>query len=116
MLIKTTLHTIGDSLWSNAERRVDVFRISADTNADGEFGELRVFFDPTTWDTSELGLIYTDSLFELELKEFLKSHGLDPSGIGYSEQGMQGYNFVSLDTDKAFIDSWKALGWPIEEY
>lgn len=112
-----TLHTGGDSLWTDgAERRVFITKMTADCNAEGEFGELRVYFDKDYWDVYELGLIYTDSLFELELGEYLKGFGIDATDMGYSEQGMQGDDYVSLDIGQSFIDSWKAAGREIEVY
>jgi hypothetical protein len=51
------------------------------------------------------GLIYTDSLFKQDLMQFVKEHGLAVD-LCYSEQGMQGDNYVSLDVGKEFLDSW----------
>jgi len=51
-------------------------------------------------------LIYTDSDFLNELQEFLNQHNLAGGDVTYSEQGMQGDNYVSLDIGKVFIESW----------
>jgi hypothetical protein len=37
----------------------------------------------------------------------LISIGLDSSDVNYSEQGMQGDNYVSLDAGPNFIESFK---------
>jgi len=75
-------------------------------NDEATFGELRVYFDTETWDTRDHGLIYTDDQFERELKSFLEALGFDVTDVGYSEQGMQGDNYVSLDVGDKFIASW----------
>jgi hypothetical protein len=62
------------------------------------------------------GLIYTDKGFMTELKALLEANGLDASDIGYSEQGMQGENYVSLDVGENFIGSWLDRGIDFEEY
>jgi hypothetical protein len=73
---------------------------------DKDFGELRVYFNTQDWDVNALGLIYTDKLFEQELNAFLVAHGL--CAVSYSEQGMQGDNYVSLDVEGDFIDAWES--------
>jgi hypothetical protein len=70
-----------------------------------DFGELRVYFDTSTWDVNKDGLIYTDTLFKQDLMQFVKQQGLVVD-LCYSEQGMQGDNYVSLDVGKEFLDSW----------
>ena len=52
------------------------------------------------------GLIYTDAQFKRELRSFLETQGLDATDVSYSEQGMQGDNYVSLDVGDKFIASW----------
>jgi hypothetical protein len=54
------------------------------------------------------GLIYSDRQFEAELGAFLATIGLDGEDVGYSEQGMQGDNYVSCDVGSKFLASWKA--------
>jgi hypothetical protein len=73
-----------------------------------DFGELCVYFNTGHWDVNVDGLIYTDTLFLEQLREFLNKHGLAGSDVSYSEQGMQGDDYVSCDVGKAFLDSWKA--------
>ena len=73
-----------------------------------EFGELRVYFNTKTWDVEHDGLIYTDKQFVSNLREFCNVQGLDGTDVDYSEQGMQGDDYVSLDVGKNFIASWEA--------
>jgi hypothetical protein len=104
------LSTSGTGLWSNEATRVFVNRVSlAYLNDIKSFGELRVHFDESTWDTGIDGLIYTDPLFLQQLKEVLVSKGYSTEAcedIQYSEQGMQGANFVSFDVTSKFISAW----------
>jgi hypothetical protein len=78
-----------------------------DKNGFPKFGELRVFFHKKSWNPEKHGLIYTDSLFLKELKIHLKKIKVEGK-IDYSEQGMQGNNYVSLDVDNKFMLSWIA--------
>jgi len=107
--VNTVLYTCGDGYWSRAARAVTVKGLFVSYESDNaEFGELRVYFDTASWNVNKLGLIYTDSQFETELCEFLTSIGLDGSDVGYSEHGMQGSKYVSLDVGKDFLSSWHA--------
>ena len=107
MTALTTLHTAGDGYWSEKSRAVRITKLKLGYVSDDEdFGELRVYFDTKTWDTRKHGLIYTDDLFEDELKDFLEALGFDAGDVSYSEQGMQGDNYVSLDVGGKFIASW----------
>ena len=103
-----TLHTGGGGYWSHTEAAVDIVRLSVVyVNDANDFGELRVYFDPATWDVNKVGLIYTDSLFIGELREFLTSLDLKAKKVRYSEQGMQGNNYVSCDVSEEFLHSWE---------
>lgn len=109
---KVILHTDGlRGLWSNVAKAVTITDIQLGVGTQWEdedeiFGELRVHFDESTWDTSEDGLIYTDRLFLRELQEFLTAHGLPGDDVCYSEQGMQGDDYVSLDAGTKFYKAW----------
>ena len=108
----TTLHTAGDGYWSEKSRAVRIVKLKLGYVSDDEdFGELRVYFDKNDWDVDNDGLIYTDSLFAKELREWLTSIGYDANKntVFYSEQGMQGDYYVSLDVEGPFIKSWYAL-------
>ncbi len=109
---KVIFHTDGKrGLWSDVAKAVTITDISLGQGTQWEdekdiFGELRVYFDTETWDTRKDGLIYTDRLFIKELQEFLTAHGLPGKDVCYSEQGMQGDDYVSLDAGTKFYKAW----------
>lgn len=108
-MTKVVFHTAGNGLWSEDERAVRITNIELGTGIeDGNkiFGELRVYFDLRTWDTEKHGLIYTDRLFMREMREFLDLHGLPGKDVSYSEQGMQGEDYVSCDAGTEFYTAW----------
>lgn len=105
--VTAILSTDGCGYWSEVARDVRVTGINlAYLNDEQDFGELRVYFDVKTWDVNTDGLIYTDRRFERDLVELLTRMGLDSRDVGYSEQGMQGNNYVSLDVGAKFIESY----------
>ena len=104
------LRTSGDGYWSNTAKDVVVNKLAlAYINDEGDFGELRVYFNTASWDVNKHGLIYTDSLFIKQLREVLTSAGFNATDVDYSEQGMQGDYFVSLDVGEAFLQSYNTL-------
>ncbi len=105
---KVIFNTDGRGYWSNVAKAVEVVDMKLGyVNDEADFGELRVYFNTDTWDISRDGLIYTDSQFYKDLQRFIKEQGLVVD-LCYSEQGMQGRNYVSLDVGKDFLDSWNA--------
>lgn len=105
---KVIFNTAGDGYWSNVAKAVEITDMRLGYISDElDFGELRVYFNTDTWDVNKDGLIYTDSLFKKCLMQFITEHGLVVD-LCYSEQGMQGDNYVSLDVGKDFLDSWAA--------
>lgn len=122
---KVILHTDGlRGLWSDVAKAIRIVDMKIgyidDDFAAGkypEFGELRVYFDTKTWDVNEDGLIYTDRLFLKELQEFLDQHGLQGGDVSYSEQGMQGDDYVSCDVGGKFLKAWGekfGINWDAE--
>lgn len=104
--INKWITTAGDGYWTRKKKQVHVTSFALAYYNDGmSFGELRVYFDPLTWNTALDGLIYTDSKFLSELRKILGNMKLPAAGIDYSEQGMQGDTYVSCDVNEAFIDS-----------
>jgi len=116
-------HTNGKGYWSQEEREVHIKKLDIGFNSlvmfpDDEFyGELRAYFDDHgftvgSWNVAGHGLIYTDKLWLREFKKGLRELGLSRRAVQdveYSEQGMQGSNYVSLDIGSAFWASWKRL-------
>jgi hypothetical protein len=106
MMQTITLNTGGGGYWSNTAQAVTIVDMKLGyVNDEGDFGELRVYFDTDTWDVNKDGLIYTDSQFKKDLMQFVKQQGLVVD-LCYSEQGMQGDDYVSLDVGAEFLDSW----------
>lgn len=109
LLVSKVLSTDGSGYWSKHSTKVPINGLDLSyTNAKETFGELRVYFDTESWFVDDHGLIYTDGLFLKELRELLQSINLNPEDVCYSEQGMQGQDYVSLDVGSKFIKSFKA--------
>jgi hypothetical protein len=82
-----------------------------DDDGDAYDSDISIFFTKCSWNIMEYGLIYTDSQFIKEIREYLKSIGFDSEAvddIDYSEQGMQGKLRVSCDAYK-FADHIRDL-------
>ena len=107
--------TDGQGYWSTKVKTVRINRvrlayIDQDT---GDFGELRAYFDRSEWDVDNDGLIYTDMLWKHSFLTCMENEfGFSPDAIldvSYSEQGMQGNNYVSMDVGGQFIVEASAL-------
>ncbi len=98
----------GDGLWSNVKGSVEITDMRLGyVDEYRDFGELCVYFNTDHWDVNVDGLIYTDKTFRQDLIQFCKEHGLVVD-LCYSEQGMQGDDYVSLDIGKKFLRAWAA--------
>jgi hypothetical protein len=105
-MAKVFLNTNGKGFWTDQARKVQITKlILRDLSDEIDCGELAVYFSAQSWNIDDHGLIYTDPKFLKELRAYLQSIGLSKE-VGYSEQGMQGDNYVSLDVEKKFIKSW----------
>lgn len=106
----TTFNTNGTGYWSRAVKAVRIVDMRVTyINDERDFGELCVYFDTGDWDVDVDGLIYTDKQFCNELQAFLNVQGLPGKDISYSEQGMQGDDYVSCDIVGAeFLTAWEA--------
>jgi hypothetical protein len=91
------IHTSGFGLWSGSIKEVTCVGYSVDD----EYKELRVYFDTDTWNVDEDGLIYTDPAFLSAIRV-----AFGTNDIHYSEQGMQGTNFVSFDVGDEFVNMY----------
>ena len=104
-------HTAGNGLWSSSVSKVQVLRVELayydpGEGDEGDFGELRAYFNTQDWDVEQDGLIYTDKIWIEEFRALMKSLGFTRAAvddISYSEQGMQGDDFVSMDVGKDFL-------------
>ena len=102
-----TFNTNGLGYWSRTKAAVEIIDMRVTyINDEKDFGELRVYFNTATWNVNTMGLIYTDKLFRTELNAFLVAQGL--CAVDYSEQGMQGDNYVSCDVGAKFLQLWDA--------
>lgn len=105
--LNTRLSTDGSGYWSKLATSVLVTGLELSyTSDDWQHGELRVHFSPDTWNVDVYGLIYTDKEFISNLKILLSRLEL-ATDVTYSEQGMQGDTYVSLDVGPEFIKSYK---------
>lgn len=112
MKVNFTCNTDGKGLWSRERKEVKVHKIGLNYRDDEyNFGELIAYFNQRTWRLSKHGLIYTDKLWIKEFRNNLKALGFSEkavSDIDFSEQGMQGDNYVSMDVGKYFLNEWDA--------
>lgn len=105
----TFLSTNGSGYWSDRQAVVKILSMDVPyINEDQDFGELRVYFDTRTWNVNTDGLIYTDKNFMTGLCQLLNDLGFAGEDVTYSEQGMQGDDFVSLDIGQEFLQTWLA--------
>ena len=105
-----TLKTNGKGFWTSVAKSVKITGLNLRHDEEFVWGELQVMFSEKSWDVDRYGYIYTDDLFLKQLRKYLISIGLDSSDVNYSEQGMQGDNYVSLDAGPNFIESFKKVG------
>ena len=105
----------GDGFWSTWQGTVDGtlklerYKYSEEYN----HGSARFYIDD--WDLSH-GLIYTDSLFISDIQNNLKNLGFKHwEGINYSEQGMQGDNYVDMDCTNDLLNEAVEKGYYIKE-
>ena len=106
-----TIPTAGNGYWSDKIAdvrfiRMDVIKYQPTDPEDPNWGELRLYFDPESWNIETDGLIYGDYGFVEKFKEYIASIGV-MNRLSYSEQGMQGDDFVSFDVHPDFIESFE---------
>lgn len=123
MIVNIVANTNGKGLWTNDAKPVLINKIELGYTSieyypeDPVNGELRAYFDPSgygygSWNVRAYGLIYTDKLWLREFKKELQKLGFSLKAvrdIHYSEQGMQGEDYVSMDFGPAFYTSWKRI-------
>lgn len=118
---KGNIATGGGGLWSKEARdniNVEVYVDNPIHDYGGHLGGfINAYFDPKQWITRIDGLIYTDKLFLKQLRELLRSKGIrQTDDLKYSEQGMQGNNFVNFDVgDKLATELIKKYNLRVEE-
>ena len=106
--------TDGKGYWSETKKTVKINRVVlASISDDSSYGELRAYFDPKDWNVDRDGLIYSDIFWKHTFLTCMeKTFGFSPDAIldvSYTEQGMQGVDYVSLDVGEQFITECDAL-------
>lgn len=128
MQVNIEAHTNGKGHWTVEERMVQIIKLGIGYSSltyypeDPFHGELRAYFEPSgftpgSWNVPGHGLIYTDRLWLKEFKAGLRAAGFSikaAQNVRYSEQGMQGDNYVSMDIGPTFYASWVRLQKKIE--
>ncbi len=106
-------NTSGDGFWSDKVKTVRITRVElAYVSEEGNWGELRAYFDTKDWDVENDGLIYTDSAWMGSFMICMSTLGFSDTAIddiSYSEQGMQEVDYVSMDVGEQFIKECEAL-------
>jgi hypothetical protein len=98
-------------LWHRTHKQVRVLYAELK-----EYNHLWVVFDENTWDVNTEGLIYTDPIWLKGLRDEFDRRGFSPltmKGVCYSEQGLQGDDYVDLDITNEFIAEWSRLGFTV---
>ena len=102
------LETDGKGFWSRKKKKVKIVSIgSSDTYAKYDTNEICLYFSKKSWDIEKDGLIYTDRKFINGFRKYLASKGVPRKitmDIDYTEQGMQGDDYVSLEFGREFKD------------
>jgi hypothetical protein len=123
MKVNIVANTNGKGYWTDEERMIEILKLGFGYKSidyypeDKFFGELRAYFDPSgftpgSWNVPGHGLIYTDKQWLKEFKAGLRKIGFSikaVSNVSYSEQGMQGSDYVSMDVGPVFYASWCRL-------
>ncbi len=113
-LVNFVTRTDGNGYWSIQTKTVRINRVRlAYVNDEGDFGELRAYFDPAEWNVDTDGLIYSDMMWKHSFLTCMENVlGFSPDAtldVSYSEQGMQGDNYVSMDVGPQFLLECDAL-------
>jgi hypothetical protein len=78
-------------------------------DAEYDLAELRVYFDPSSYDVAENDYIYLDNRFLRDVRNFLKAYNLPTRSIDYTEYMMQTDEYVSLHCDLKFVRAFEQL-------
>ena len=104
--LKTSTDGLG--YWSKTKKDVRIIKLDLSHYNDNDNNfELRAYWDKRTWNTGKHGLIYTDKLWLTTFKKSLIDLSFSKNclkSVSYSEQGMQGNDYVSMDV---YPDLWR---------
>ena len=112
--VKFVTRTNGNGYWSDKAKTVRVNRVElAHISDNDDFGELRVYFNTQDWNVESDGLIYSDMGWKRSFLTCMeKTFGFSPDAlldVSYTEQGMQGTDYVSLDVGQTFLNECAPL-------
>jgi len=95
------LNTNGKGLWSPCKKATKVKRVEIEDVSDSYGAHhyyVNVYLYRDSWKTEEHGLVYTDPMWIRDLRWVLRDAGFKHwKKIDYTEQGMQGDDYVSLE-------------------
>jgi hypothetical protein len=108
--------TSGTGHWTSEKRQVGIKSIElCYTDDELGFANIVAFFKTGDWNTEKHGLIYTDRKWLANFRKLCNSLGLPGCDVDYTEQGMQGTDYVSLCVGKKFLKAWaKVTGQEVE--
>lgn len=123
MKVSINTNTNGKGHWTEEQRLVTIVKLAIGYSSQVYYpeepfhGELRAYFEPSgftpgSWNVPGHGLIYTDKRWIREFKAGLRELGLSikaVQNVSYSEQGLQGQDYVSMDVGPVFYASWMKL-------
>ncbi len=107
---KTIKHNRAYIHFSNEESLIKEFELGKLKSLN--FAELRIYFTKKDWDINQHGIIYTDKNWIKDIRAYLIRLGYSNKAVkevDYSESGMQGANYVSLDVGQAFLKETKLI-------
>lgn len=103
--LKFESYTDGKGLWSREARLVKVTGVSI--RCSGEYVYMDASFTKSSWNVDKYGLIYTDPGWLTCFRSALVEMGFSVKAsrdVDYTEQGMQGQDYVSLEAGKPFTN------------
>lgn len=82
-----------DGYWgkSDSEAEFTITKIEVNYDIEENYGDVNIYL--ASYYASKYGLIYTDKKFEEDIHKLIKDSGFS---LDYSEQGMQGNNYVNM--------------------
>ena len=120
MQVNLITSTSGTGFWTPIKATIEIQELDVDVygeDSDGDvgFAELRAYFAPEQWNCDKHGFIYSDPQWIKTFREALVSvlgftkEDVAEGSLNYTEQGMQGAAYVSLEVDGDFMREWNQL-------
>lgn len=101
----------GGGYWSDTHKKVKIDEIGISYYNGDDYINIDANFSNSQWNVDKYGLIYTDKGFLKTFRAALIKRGMPKKvadDIDYTEQGMQGDNYVSLGAGEIFCDWLKS--------